>query len=696
MKNLRVFKKNLSYKEIRLKNYKFQQKLSSKIAGKEDLFSNEHIDIDKSKVKTELINLLKKIKSENKKFIESEKDLKIASKLLLKIPSLQKFYYEYSINERTLLEILHLSEIVDSHKGTCLFLQDENPSEMFIFLEGELSLKYSKKINQEVTLDPYIINEFNIDHLHNKYKTTKINNFVDTIIKRKTFRKPAIKNSRKDFDYSMTKMMFSSPRKFKFEFHSENEEIEYMKINSERFISQNNLLTFTPHSIDCFVSSDESIILSLDRKSFNATFHKNVNLIDFEYKKFICSRIKVFSKLMNETLNVYFYSWVKIFPNLNEEIYHVGDEAKYFYLLYNGECLNIYNDNRINIFSKGSFIGLDSLFCSNRKYLDTVVCKSNNAILFRFNITFFNRYILKALKNELEKYYNIKKEVSKISILKKEFILNDFKEKYKNLIKRMNSKKKKNKNIDEIDSFDSNPFDTVVKSEKEKRFQTIQNYNKFTQNKIFISTKNIRNKVIKKNKTNPHLISVKLTKKNNLTKHLQIKNTQLKMNKLNFISSITQKNKRPLTSNNIKKKSNLNILYKSQYPKQKITRLYYNKPLSSNRNTNKLKSVKTIFKTSYNSDNNTLYTSYGEAVNLKNSFYENSSIYNDVNMISLTDRGKNPIFFHNLTNEYKKTLNEKVESSIDKWIKTINDSKKVFKTQHYNLPLLTSIEDNSC
>ena len=59
MKNLRVFKKNLSYKEIRLKNYKFQQKLSSKIPEKEDLFSNEHIDIDKSKVKTELINLLK-------------------------------------------------------------------------------------------------------------------------------------------------------------------------------------------------------------------------------------------------------------------------------------------------------------------------------------------------------------------------------------------------------------------------------------------------------------------------------------------------------------------------------------------------------------------------------------------------------------------------------------------------------------
>ena len=407
---------------------------------------------------------------------------------------------------------------------------------MFIMLEGELSLKYSKKIHQEVTLDPYIKNEFNIDDLHDKYKTAKINNFIDTIIKRKTFRKPRIKSSTKDYDYSITKMILSNPRKFQIEFYKENEEIEYMKINKERFISQNNLLTFTPHSIDCYVSSDESIILSLDRKSFNSSFNKNVNFVDVEYKKFISNRIKVFSKLMNETLNVYFYSWVKIFPNLNEEIYHVGDEAKYFYLLYNGECLNIYNDNRINIFSKGSFIGLDSLFCSNRKYLDTVVCKSNNAILFRFNITFFNRYILKALKNELEKYYNIKKEVSKISILKKEFILNDFKEKYKNLIKRMNSKKKKNKNIDEIDSFDSNPFDTVVKSEKEKRFQTIQNYNKLTQNKIFISTKNIRNKVIKKNKTNPHLISIKLTKKNNLTKHLQIKNTQLKMNKLNFKS----------------------------------------------------------------------------------------------------------------------------------------------------------------
>ena len=301
------FKKNFSHKEIRLKNNKHKQKLTNKNSKIEDLFSNENFDIPQSKVKSELINLLKGIKSKKKKYIESEKDLIKASKLLFNIPSLQKFFYEYSINEKTLKEILNLTEIIESHKGTCLFLQDENPSEMFIMLEGELSLKYSKKIHQEVTLDPYIKNEFNIDDLHDKYKTAKINNFIDTIIKRKTFRKPAIKNSRKDFDYSMTKMMFSSPRKFKFEFHSENEEIEYMKINSERFISQNNLLTFTPHSIDCFVSSDESIILSLDRKSFNATFHKNVNLIDFEYKKFICSRIKVFSKLMNETLNVYFY-----------------------------------------------------------------------------------------------------------------------------------------------------------------------------------------------------------------------------------------------------------------------------------------------------------------------------------------------------------------------------------------------------
>ncbi len=85
-------------------------------------------------------------------------------------------------------------------------------------LEGELSLKYSKKIHQEVTLDPYIKNEFNIDDLHDKYKTAKINNFIDTIIKRKTFRKPRIKSSTKDYDYSITKMILSNPRKFQIKF----------------------------------------------------------------------------------------------------------------------------------------------------------------------------------------------------------------------------------------------------------------------------------------------------------------------------------------------------------------------------------------------------------------------------------------------------------------------------------------------
>ena len=207
---------------------------------------------------------------------------------------------------------------------------------------------------------------------------------------------------------------------------------------------------------------------------------------------------------------------------------------------------------------------------------------------------------------------------------------------------------------------------------------------------------NIRKKVIKKNKTTPHSISNKLTKKNNSTKHLQLKNTQIKLNKQNLFSLIQKKNKRPLTSKNFKNRIRLNILYKSQYPKQEQTIFYSSKTLSLNkRNIDRINSANKILKTSYNSDNNTLYTSYGDPVNCRNSNYENSSIYNDINMISLTDKGKNPIFFQNLSKEYKKTLNEKVELSIDKWIKTINDSKKAFKTPHYNLPLLTSIEDNS-
>ena len=95
------------------------------------------------------------------------------------------------------------------------------------------------------------------------------------------------------------------------------------------------------------------------------------------------------------------------------------------------------------------------------------------------------------------------------------------------------------------------------------------------------------------------------------------------------------------------------------------------------------------------SESNTLYSSYADPTNIKVSFDEDQNIYNDVNFLFLTNKGRNSIFsYNNFSNRFKKTFNEKVELSVDKWIQTLNDSKKAFKTKHYNLPLISSIEFN--
>ena len=666
------FKKTISLKEFRLKNYKLKQKLSKSIIETEETFPL--VDIDETKAKSDLIQLIKSIKSKETMFIESEEDISKIAQLLYNIPSLKKFYKEYSINERSLKEMLNFCEIIESKKGTCLFLQDELPSEMFLLIEGELILKYSKKIIQEPTLNSYIINEFNLDFLHNQ-KILK-NDLMDELIENKNFRKPGMKESTKDLDYMTQKMILSTPRKTNFKFYKENEEIEYMKINGERFISQNNLLTFTPHSINCYVNSNDSIILSLDRKSFHISLHKNINKVDDEYKKFICSRINVFSKFNNETLNVYFYSLIKIYPELNEKIYSVGEEAKYFYLLFDGLCLNIVNNRKINIFSKGSFIGLDSLFNPKKKYLNTVICKDNNTILFRFCISSFNDKIINSLKKQLAQFYYIKKDVSKKFLLKEENFFNKFRFKNLNKIKYEN---------EHFFTEDSNPFDEAIKSKISAQKKEIQSYNELPQKNLFFSTKNFTINTLNKN-TSRNLIKLKLKKNNNnsgnylLTKNRTVLKKDNKILNSNSYSSV-KKNKSINKSKNVKK------LSESYFHKPKIKKIF----LGKNRNLNKNFSYSSSAKLTDESEINIIYSSYRDSINLRKN-YEDSKLYNDVNMISLTDRGSTPVFFHNKSNEYRKTLNEKVELSIDKWVKTLKDKKKSFKTKHYNLPLVTSMK----
>ena len=672
---IKSFKKKLSIKDIRLKSFKIMKKLNT-IEG-DELINFENIDELKSK--TLLLKLLKSIKNSGNDFIEKDEDLLKTANLLFKIPSLQNFYKEYSINIKILKEMLNFIEIKYLYKGNCLFNQDEIPNKMFILLDGELSLKYNKNIKQESTLQSYVINEFNLDFIHYK----NFNNLcdkMDKVIIRKNFRRPKSKNiyfNNENDNFNNSKL--------------ENEEIEFLKINDERFISQNNLLSLMPHSINCYVSSNECLVLILDKKSFNVSIQKSFMRYEQEYKKFICSRMNVFEKFHNETLNIYFYSWIKIYPKTHEKIFSINEEAKYFYLLYKGECINIISNRNINIFSKGSFIGLDSLFNPNKKYTSTVICKNDNTMLFRFDPLTFNEKILNDLKLELNQFYEIKIQTSNDFILKKENMENKFKHNYIHLTKNYIQDKLK-KNEDRIDLIENNPFNMNILSEEKERDKEKTSLNNKRHNKLFISLNKLKNSlVIKKNKTQQNT-EINLIKYTNFSINKNIPKIKLKKKNVLNIESLNSSSSLIKNRTFSKRKYNKNKIIK-KYQKTNYSRLYLGKQLISSRNINRKNSPLSILRLSEDLEL-TLYSSYADPINKKTSFFEEQSICNDVDLLTLTDKGNHPnLFFNNNINRNKKTLIQKVELSCDKWKKTLNDSKKVFTTKHYKLPLISSINE---
>ena len=681
---IRTFNKKLSIKDIRIKSHKLKQKLTFKIPEKEELLNPEHIE--ELKAKNNLINLLESIKLRNEKFIEKEEDLTRSANLLYKIPSFKKFFNEYSLNEKNLKEMLSFSEIIYSKKGDCLFFQDEYASEMYLFLKGELSLKYSKKIEQEITLESYIINEFNIDYLHSDNKII-FKDPSEKIIKRKTFRRPALKNSVKDLDFNIQKTISSTPRISTFHLNEFDTENECYKITSERFISQNNLISFTPHSIDCFISSEDSLVLVLDKKSFNMSLQKNFLKVDNEYKKFICTRLPFFTSFPPETLNLYFFSWIKIYPKLNEQIYSINEEANYFYLIYSGECANVINNKYINFYNKGSFFGLDSLFNPDKKYTNTIICKDPNTIIFRFNPFTFNEKISNLNKKNLFQFYSISFQNSNEFLQKYEDMSLRFEYNYFHLSK--NFQKKKFKKIEEIANLlEKNPINSSSLTERNNKKR---NNNLKIQKNLFLSLDNLNPSFI--HKTNSYLNSIKnsFEKEKSETKKIKLKKKRsvIKLDKTNvlYLKKIKKTKSKKRMSNSIKSQLN--------YSKLKFKTLYLGKEIKSNRSLNKKISFPNSLKLYDDSESNTLYSSYADPTNIKVSFDEDQNIYNDVNFLFLTNKGRNSIFsYNNFSNRFKKTFNEKVELSVDKWIQTLNDSKKAFKTKHYNLPLISSIEFN--
>ena len=252
-----------------------------------------------------------------------------------------------------------------------------------------------------------------------------------------------------------------------------------------------------------------------------------------------------------------------------------------------------------------------------------------------------------------------------------------------------NFKKKKFKRIEEIANLlEKNPINISSLTERNNKKR---NNNLKIQKNLFLSLDNLNPSFI--HKTNSYLNSIKnsFEKEKSETKKIKLKKKRsvIKLEKTNIL--YLKKVKKPIN----KKRISNSIKSQLNNSKLKFKTLYLGKEIKSNRSLNKKISFPNSLKLYDDSESNTLYSSYADPTNIKVSFDEDQNIYNDVNFLFLTNKGRNSIFsYNNFSNRFKKTFNEKVELSVDKWIQTLNDSKKAFKTKHYNLPLISSIEFN--
>ena len=191
-------------------------------------------------------------------------------------------------------------------------------------------------------------------------------------------------------------------------------------------------------------AKENSLLLGFDKKTFKTFYQNNIIFSENNSKKFVLKHIKTFKEINEVSFNQYYREIKKIYCIPGQEIFHEGDKADSFYLVYMGSCSVKKGVTNIIIKDSGDFIGIESLY--NDEYETTIYPYNEGTVLFKFLLNSISQTIITNLKNEFNDYYKKQRKILKMSIEN----YHKYKDKYQlsfiNLIENI----KKNKIINNI------------------------------------------------------------------------------------------------------------------------------------------------------------------------------------------------------------------------------------------------------
>ena len=302
-------------------------------------------------------------------------------------------------------------------------------------------------------------------------------------------------------------------------------------------------------------AKENSLLLGFDKKTFKTFYQKNIIFSENNSKKFVLKHIKTFKEINEVSFNQY--------PG--QEIFHEGDKADSFYLVYMGSCSVKKGVTNIIIKDSGDFIGIESLF--NDEYETTIYPYNEGTVLFKFLLNSISQTIITNLKNEFNDYYQKQRKILKISIENYQKYKDKYQLSFINLIENI----KKNKIINNINGNNVNVselnIDQDIKS-KDKistpcKISKVFNLDKLSNNIIKINNDNriisVRNDLGKTKNLNEVFPNIKNFKSQNESPKNIINNNSDKFNSYIKVQKDKSQNSNNKKNKDIKDDIKLNI-----------------------------------------------------------------------------------------------------------------------------------------
>ena len=309
-------------------------------------------------------------------------------------------------------------------------------------------------------------------------------------------------------------------------------------------------------------AKENSLLLGFDKKTFKAYYQNNIIFSENNSKKFVLKHIKTFKEINEVSFNQYYREIKKIYCIPGQEIFHEGDNADSFYLVYMGSCSVKKGVSNIIIKDSGDFVGIESLY--NDEYETTIYPYTEGTVLFKFLLNSISQTIITNLKNEFSDYYRTQRKILKMSIENYHKYKDKFQMNFLNLIENIRQNKIKNNingnnvNVSELniaqDAKSKDKFSTPCKISK------VFNLNRFN------------NKIINMNNDNRILSA-----KNDIGK---TKNLNEEYSNIKNYKSQNESPKNIINYNSDKSKSNSYI--RSQKDKSQSSNYIKNKDVKDN------------------------------------------------------------------------------------------------------------------